>query len=82
MITGWHQSKSKEQLIEAAKKYGPMRNELGLKVKDFLERWELTKGLWFLESGTLLGAWRNGKMIPHDDDLDMGVYISNKVINE
>lgn len=28
---------------------------------------------WWIENGTLLGAWRNGKMIPHDDDFDVAV---------
>eukprot|EP00330_Aristerostoma_sp_ATCC50986_P006139 CAMPEP_0114586150 /NCGR_PEP_ID=MMETSP0125-20121206/9456_1 /TAXON_ID=485358 ORGANISM="Aristerostoma sp., Strain ATCC 50986" /NCGR_SAMPLE_ID=MMETSP0125 /ASSEMBLY_ACC=CAM_ASM_000245 /LENGTH=220 /DNA_ID=CAMNT_0001781465 /DNA_START=49 /DNA_END=711 /DNA_ORIENTATION=+ len=82
MITGWHHGKSKEQLIEAAKVYGPMRHKLGLKVKEILDNWDLSKSLWFLDAGTLLGAWRNGKMIPHDDDFDLGVYVSNKVIDE
>ena len=32
---------------------------------------------WFIESGTLLGAWRSGKFILHDDDFDIGVCLSS-----
>lgn len=28
---------------------------------------------WWLSSGTALGAWRDGALIPHDTDLDVGV---------
>ena len=28
-----------------------------------------------IENGTLLGAWRSGKFIPHDDDFDMAMFI-------
>ena len=32
----------------------------------------------FIENGTLLGAWRNGKFIKHDDDFDFGIIIKSK----
>lgn len=32
---------------------------------------------WFIENGTLLGAWRNNKFIIHDDDFDIGMIIDN-----
>ena len=32
---------------------------------------------FFVENGTLLGALRDGRLIPHDDDFDFGVVISS-----
>lgn len=32
----------------------------------------------FLDGGTLLGTFRNGKMIPHDDDCDYGIYVEDE----
>lgn len=32
-------------------------------------------GEYFMENGTLLGAWRSGKFIPHDDDFDFGLLV-------
>jgi len=32
----------------------------------------------FIENGTLLGAWRNSKFIPHDDDFDFAMLIEAK----
>lgn len=50
--------------------YGEARLILALRVRDVLEQ---TGVAWFLDAGTLLGAYRNGKLIPHDDDFDMAV---------
>lgn len=33
---------------------------------------------WFIENGTLLGAWCYGKFIEHDDDFDIGMLINCK----
>ena len=55
-------------------KWGIQRLELALVVQKLLDDEELT---WFIESGTLLGAWRNGKFIPHDDDFDIALILSD-----
>jgi len=48
--------------------YGQDRLRVALVTREILNELEL---LWFLESGTLLGALRNHKFIPHDDDFDI-----------
>jgi hypothetical protein len=52
--------------------YGQARLTLALRVRDVLEPLGVA---WFLDAGTLLGAYRNGRLIPHDDDFDMAVYL-------
>ena len=55
-------------------KYGKYRLELATFLKDnFLNSVD-----WTIENGTLLGAWRNGKFIQHDDDFDVAIYIDDK----
>ena len=51
--------------------YGQARLELACFVKVALNQ---TGIVWFLDAGTLLGAYRNGKQIPHDDDFDTVAY--------
>ena len=52
--------------------YGTARLELAKLVKPVLDHTGLT---WCLDGGTLLGAYRDGKQIPHDDDFDMALYL-------
>ena len=49
--------------------YGTQRLNLGVYLRDYvLPKLSLK---WVIESGTLLGAWRNGRFIHHDDDFDI-----------
>jgi hypothetical protein len=52
--------------------YGARRLALAKLVKPAFEH---TGIAWFLDAGTLLGAYRDGVQIPHDDDFDTAVYL-------
>jgi hypothetical protein len=54
--------------------YGAARLDLAKLVKVALEPVDLT---WYLDAGTLLGAYRDGKQIVHDDDFDLAAYVPN-----
>ena len=56
--------------------YGKQRLELALYLKNNILPY--IKNEWFIENGTLLGAWRNGKFIKHDDDFDIGILLNSK----
>ena len=53
-------------------KYGIPRLKLAVYLRDNVLD-QLDKHT-FIENGTLLGAYRNQKFIPHDDDFDFGFY--------
>ncbi len=54
--------------------WGAKRMSIAIMLRDRV----LPAGLdWFIENGTLLGAHRNGKFIPHDDDFDIGIVITD-----
>ena len=55
---------------------GPQRLELALFLKHNILN--TLDHPWFIENGTLLGAWRNGKFIKHDDDFDYAILINTK----
>ena len=57
-------------------RYGNQRLELAVYLRDNLLP-HLHKE-WFIENGTLLGAWRNGKFIEKDDDFDIALLIHSK----
>ena len=57
--------------------YGEPRLELALELHDKIL--PFIKKHYFIENGTLLGAWRNNKFIPHDDDFDFGILLDDKV---
>lgn len=50
--------------------WGQQRLALACVVRDILKQGNAT---WFVENGTLLGAWRNGGLIANDDDFDIAV---------
>ena len=56
-------------------KYGSQRLQLAIFTRDNIL--SKIKNPHFIENGTLLGAYRNQKFIPHDDDFDIGVLIDD-----
>ena len=66
-----------EQCLDDTRTYGPKRLAAA---KETLKALESRKSEFriFLDGGTLLGAYRNGKMLPHDDDFDYGVYVDSE----
>jgi len=74
MSLNLHGTINKNNYLEACKmtaKYGPLRVKLSLTLTQILSQLNL---IWAIDSGTLMGAWRDGKMIRHDDDFDLVVY--------
>jgi phosphorylcholine metabolism protein LicD len=63
---------NREMAIANTNKYKKQRLEVASEVAAILNK-SAPDLVWFLESGTLLGAWRSGTMIPHDDDVDFGL---------
>ena len=55
--------------------YGKQRLELAVELRDNIL--PHIKHPWFIENGTLLGAWRNNKFIKLDDDFDYALLIDN-----
>ncbi len=51
-------------------KYGKQRLELAVHLRSILNKLKFN---WYVENGTLLGAFRNGKFIKHDDDFDIAL---------
>ena len=57
--------------------YGEQRLKLALHLRDDIL--PFIKNPYFIENGTLLGAFRNGKFIEQDDDFDYGVLLNGEV---
>lgn len=56
--------------VKDCEKHGPLRLQLALHLQPILNDSKIT---WFLDTGTLMGAYRDGKMLKHDDDFDIGI---------
>lgn len=61
--------------LSGCDKYGSSRLKLALFLKDIV--FKAFNIDYCLENGTLLGAFRNNKFIPHDDDFDYAVFINH-----
>ena len=57
-------------------RWGTKRLAAAVVVREILS--EVSPGRWFIESGTLLGALRNGRFIPHDDDFDIALVVEGE----
>ena len=53
--------------------WGDQRMALAKVLRDDILPKTAVADRWFIEHGTLLGAWRSGKWIPHDDDFDIAI---------
>ena len=72
-LTQWGEvtSENYNEIVENNKKYYQNRITLFKIIINLMEDNDIP---YFIDCGTLLGAFRNNKMIPHDNDLDMSVY--------
>ena len=57
-------------------KYRTQRLALAVYIRDNI--FNRIDKAWCIENGTLLGAWRNGQFIPHDDDFDFAMFIQSR----
>ncbi len=51
-------------------------------LKVFMDKLQTFNVQPFLNSGTLLGYFRDGRPIPHDDDFDLGILLPGKTLDE
>lgn len=60
-------------------RYGDQRLKLAVLLRDSILKQEVQ---WTIENGNLLGAWRNGRFIAHDDDFDIAVFFEKDAKSE
>ena len=60
---------NKDEIVKKNKEIIGQRVELFRTIKTILENADIE---FFIEGGTLLGAYRNGQIIYHDNDIDVG----------
>ena len=70
-VEEWNNYKNPESGMD---RFGKPRLELALFLRDnVLDKFDFP---WMIEAGTLLGAWRSGRFIPHDDDFDIALLLN------
>lgn len=68
-----------EDKVKDCQKHGPLRLKLAVHLVSILNKSGLA---WFLDTGTLVGAFRDGKMLKHDDDFDIGILCAKKQFHD
>lgn len=76
---GTDKKKSYDDMVKDTLKYGPLRVNLAVSVVPILNE---SKLIWYLDTGNLMGAYRDGKMLKHDDDFDIGLYAKEDEFNK
>lgn len=69
------------QMIDRTNKYKEPLMKMAIMIRDLVDEYDKTNNIvtnMFIIDGTLLGAYRDGKMIDHDYDFDYGLYGSDK----
>lgn len=68
------------KMMERTEKFKPSLLKMGTAVYNMIEKYNAQQSddvkvlKVFISDGTLLGAFRNGRMIPHDYDMDFALY--------
>ena len=70
-IQEWNNFKHPESGMD---RYGEQRLKLAVLLRDKVLPQSIP---WIIENGNLLGAYRTGKFITHDDDFDIGVFFED-----
>ncbi|MBF0316105.1 MAG: hypothetical protein HQK50_17590 [Oligoflexia bacterium] len=70
-IHSWHEYLDSDLTKDQGPKYQKARLDLAHALREKLSNFS---NCWFLDGGTLLGIWRNGRIIKHDYDFDFALH--------